>query len=545
MTAAARLLDALASAGVRHLFGNPGSTELPLVEALGAQDAVRFVLGPTEAAVMGMADGYAQAGRRLGVVNVHVQPGMANALSGVLNAARARVPLLVTVGQQVQAMLPGAPFLGGDVLTMTGGLVKGAWEVARARDLDGVLADAVRLALTPPWGPVVVSLPLDVQAAPAPAGPLPVLPVAPLAAPPPDPVTLARAAAVLAGAARPVVIAGDGVDHARAGDAVMALAERLGAPVWSEPQPARVPVDTAHPHWRGALPPFAEAMRGALAAHDVVLALGMPVFRLFGWSPGPPLPDGARLVHLDPDPDEVGRMITPEIGLVGDVGEGVRALAAALGPGRGPVLDPLAGRPPPAPAEVVSPAHFSHAVQAALRPDDLLVDECVTTTRPMRAPLRGRAPGSWLAHRGSALGWGLPAAVGAGLAAPGRRVMCLHGDGSVLFGLPALWTAAHEGVPVALVVADNGGYEILRAGMEGLTGRAEGPWPGLALTAPRIDLEALARGFGASAARVGRPADLPLALDDLWRRTADGPAVLVVDVAGRTAPVGGAFPFTP
>jgi thiamine pyrophosphate-dependent acetolactate synthase large subunit-like protein len=143
-----------------------------------------------------------------------------------------------------------------------------------------------------------------------------------------------------------------------------------------------------------------------------------------------------------------------------------------------------------------------------------------------------------MAHRGSALGWGLPAAVGAKIAAPSRRVMAIQGDGSLLFGVSALWTAAHRGLGLALVVADNGGYEILRAGLEGLTGRPEGAWPGIALREPRLDIAAICGGFGATAARADHPAELREALADLWERAADGPAVLVVGVEGRAAPVG-------
>jgi benzoylformate decarboxylase len=186
----------------------------------------------------------------------------------------------------------------------------------------------------------------------------------------------------------------------------------------------------------------------------------------------------------------------------------------------------------------VSPGAFATAVAGALGPDDLVVDEALTSARGLRAVVPPRRTGTWLAHRGSALGWGLPAAVGAALADRGRRVMALQGDGSLLFGVHALWTAAHERLPLALVVADNGGYEILRAGLEGMTGRPEGDWPGLRLDAPRLDVAAVCAGFGADTARVDDPAALPAALDDLWARAAEGPAVLVVGVAGRTAPVG-------
>ncbi len=166
------------------------------------------------------------------------------------------------------------------------------------------------------------------------------------------------------------------------------------------------------------------------------------------------------------------------------------------------------------------------------------MDEALTAGRGLRAAVSRRTAATWMAHRGSALGWGLPAAVGAKIADPARRVMALQGDGSLLFGVSALWTAAHRGLGLALVVADNGGYEILRAGLEGLTGRPEGAWPGIALREPRLDIAAICGGFGATAARVDHPGELREALADLWRRAAEGPAVLVVGVAGRAAPVG-------
>ncbi len=167
-----------------------------------------------------------------------------------------------------------------------------------------------------------------------------------------------------------------------------------------------------------------------------------------------------------------------------------------------------------------------------------MVDEALTSGRWLRTALGRRDPTNWLAHRGSALGWGLPAAVGAKLADPDRRVMCVHGDGSFLFGVHALWTAARERLGVAVVVADNGGYEILRAGLEGLTGRPEGGWPGLAIADPPLDLVAISRGFGANAERVEHRDQLGDALRDLWRRAEGGPAVLVVPVTGRTPAVG-------
>ncbi len=345
--------------------------------------------------------------------------------------------------------------------------------------------------------------------------------------------------------------------HAGAGAHLARLADRLGAPVHGEPTPASVPLATDHPLWRGPLPPFAAAISPLLSPHDVVLAVGMPVFRLFGSSPGPALPPSARLVHLEVDPHEIGKVHAPAVGLVGDVAAGLRGLlerlgepapgiaerraraVAATGDARRAARARLARD---AAAGHVTPSAFARAIGGALGPRDLLVDEALTAGRGLRAAVSRRTPATWLAHRGSALGWGLPAAVGAMLADRSRRVMAVQGDGSLLFGVSALWTAANQGLGTALVVADNGGYEILRAGLEGMTGRPEGAWPGISLREPGLDLAAICRGYGASAVRVDQPSDLREALTDLWRRTADGPAVLVVGVEGRTAPVG--YPIT-
>jgi len=323
--------------------------------------------------------------------------------------------------------------------------------------------------------------------------------------------------------------------------------------------PATVPLPTDHPLWRGPLPAFAAEIAPRLERHDVVLAVGMPVFRLFGDSEGPALPPETALLHLEVDPGEVGKVHAPAVGLVGDLGAGLDGLARRLGPAPPEARDRRAletaraaearrrARDAIARADAgerVRPAAFARAVAAAAGPRDLVVDESLTAGRALRAVVSRRTPRTWLAHRGSALGWGLPAAVGAAIAEPGRRVLALQGDGGLLFGVPALWTAAHEGVRgLGLVVADNGGYEILRAGLEGLTGRAEGDWPGIALDAPRLDVAAVCRGYGASAARVELRADLPDAMRDLWRRAEDGPAVLVVAVEGRTPPVG--YPVSP
>ena len=548
------LIAALAAEGVRVVFGNPGSTELPLLDAFGRQDRVRYVLGLHEMSVLGMADGYSQSTGQLAVVNVHVQPGIANALAGLLNAARARVPLLVTVGQQVTGMLDEQPFLGGDVLSPAAPFAKGLWEPRRVADLPGVLTRAIRLARTPPYGPVVVSLPMDVLVTAAPAAAYVSAGWGRAAAP--DAPEIAALALRLRQADAPVLLVGDGVAHAGVADRVVTLAERLGAPMLGEPWASRVAVHANHPLWAGPLPIFGSQIRERLAEYDLAVAIGMPTFRLFGSSPGPTHDLATELVVLDEGPADSSAGVDPVQAIEADLVLALDVLIADLGPpewrararrarsvASRAAARRTARRAVPSDGTGITPARFARAVAGVVGPSDILVDESLTAGRALRTLLGARAPGSWYAHRGSALGWALPAAVGIALAHPERRVVCTHGDGSVLFGIHALWTAARLGLGLAVIVADNGGYEILRAGMEGMTGRPAGNWPGLAIEGPGLDLVQIARGFGASAAAVSDPAALRSALVELMARSAHGPAVLVVRVTGTTPAVG--YPIAP
>jgi benzoylformate decarboxylase len=549
------LIAALAAEGVAIVFGNPGSTELPLVDAFARQNRVRYVLGLHETSVMGMADGYAQSTGAMAVVNVHVQPGIANSLAGLINAARARVPVLVTVGQQVTGMLNEQPFLGGDVLSPAAPFAKGLWEPRRVDDLPWVLARAIRLARTPPYGPVVVSLPMDVLVSDAPD--VAHTPVGWGRAPAPDAPEIAALAARLRAAEYPVVLVGDGVAHAGVARQVAALAERLGAPMLGEPWASRVSVHANHPLWSGPLPIFGAEIRERLGANDLAIAIGMPTFRLFGSSPGPTLDAATALVVVDEGPPELSAGVDPIQAIEADLVLTTDALVAALGPPDRRALarrDAVVARRaaarraqrravPVAHGPGITPAGFARGLAGVIGPRDIVVDESLTAGRALRTLLGARAPGSWYAHRGSALGWGLPAAVGMAIAHPERRVVCTHGDGSLLFGIHALWTAARLGVRLAVIVADNGGYEILRAGMEGMTGHPEGDWPGLAIRDPGLDIAQIARGFGVSADAVTDASELAGALGRVMARAATGPAVLVVRIVGTTPAIG--YPIAP
>lgn len=536
-TVADRLLDALAAHRVTHLFGNPGSTELPLIDALSRHGGVRYVQGLHEAAVVGMADGWAQATGRMAAVNLHVTSGVATGLAALMNARRARVPMLVIVGTQHTALRHADPFLGGDAVAMARPVVAHAEEVDSAAEVPDALARCVARARAAPAGPVVLAVPSDVQAQPsAPLGPASAPHHAPAAL---DADAVRRAAGLLAGARSPCIVAGDGVAHHDAGPAVAGLAERLGAPLYGEPHGARAPVPWDHPLWGGHLPPLGADIRAALDGHDVVLALGCPVFRVFGPSPGPLMGPGTRLVHVDVDADGLGRVVEPAVAIHADPAAFLAAVDALVpeprdAPARRRHTEAAidarraaAARDPQPAAAGITPHRLAVAVAGSHRPGDLLVDESLTSGRALRR-LPFARPGEFLGHRGSALGWGLPAAVGAAIASPGRYCLALQGDGGLVFGAPALWTAAAAGARVGLVVADNGGYRILRDQLRAATG-TPGPWPGL--TTAGLDVAGLCASFGADVATVEDHAHLAGCLEGLRERAVSGPAALVVRMA--------------
>jgi benzoylformate decarboxylase len=386
------------------------------------------------------------------------------------------------------------------------------------------------VALTPPTGPVFLALPLDVQSARAEG-----LDLSPPHVPDrrtrPPLAALQKAAAVLAGARAPVILAGSRVAEAGAFRELAAVAERLGAPVFSEAATShgRLPLATDHPLYAGPLPLWSPQVRDRLAGHDVILAVGLNLLRLYiHQEPERPLPDDARLIHLDNVPWEVGKNYPVEIGLVGDPQSGLAELDALLAARPGP--------PPSAAARERLQRHATarRAEQAALRSaidrqdrdrpmpplalmgalvrampaNALVVEEAVTTHQNVLERLGAlKDPAAWFAHRGWALGWGLGCALGVKLARPDRPVLGLIGDGATMYGLQALWTAAHHRIGAVFVICNNAQYKILKdcAALLPLPEMARGNHLAMDLVRPAIDFVGLARSLGVEAHRVEGP----------------------------------------
>ncbi len=326
MRPADALLHVLRDEGVTKVFGNPGTTELPLVDALVDADGVDYVLGVHEGSVVAMADGYARATGRPAFVSLHVAAGLANGLIGLLNASRSRTPLVVVAGQQDRRHLVQDPMLSGDLVGLARSAVKQVFDVRHAHDLPLLLRRAFALAVQPPAGPVFLSVPMDLLAEDVQVE----MPARSVIAAQGPASRLDEAVALLKGARDPVIVAGDGVGRDGAVAELVRLAEALGAEVFHQPMADGVDFPTTHPLHAGGLPPSHAGIREALSGHDLVFVVGCHAFTPHHYTPGSPIPDGTRVLQLDPDPAELGRNFAVELGLTGAIRSTVDELAHRL-----------------------------------------------------------------------------------------------------------------------------------------------------------------------------------------------------------------------
>lgn len=546
MRAAAVLMEILKSSGVRHLFGNPGTTELTFLDAL-PDSGLEYVVALQEATVVAAADGYAQASGRVGVANVHVAPGVANGLSILHNAARARTPLLLTAGQQDTRFLMHDPILAGDLVQLTEQLTKWSYEVRRADEAPSALRRALKLAVTPPTGPVFLSLPMDLMAEVVDDGGAAAPTLA--ARVRPEAAALDRAAEILGASRAPVIIAGDGVARADALSELVELAELIGARVHGEPVFRRTSFPGDHALWRGGLFPAPAAIHKALESADAALIVGATVFTWFLHSPGEPFPRGVPVVQIDDDAREIGRSHTATLGIVADPRTALAELTAALRAKQSAAAreaaaarvrelraaraeqtarihaaaDAASDRVP------ISQAHLMRTLASVAPRDVALVDESATSLPYVLRYLPFATPGSFFGSKTGTLGWAMGAALGVQLATPGRAVVATIGDGSVMYSPQALWTAARYRLPVTYVVPNNASYAILKSGMLtlGLDSAKRDIYPGMDLVDPEIDYLGLARSLGVRAERV----EAPDVLGDVLRACIAHPGPALVDVA--------------
>ncbi|EYT81587.1 thiamine pyrophosphate-binding protein [Streptomyces sp. Tu 6176] len=547
--AKAALFEQLAADGISHMFGNPGTVEQGFLDELERHD-LTYVLALHEGAAVGMADGYARAGRRPALVQLHSGVGLGNGIGMLYQARRGGSPLVVLVGEAGIRYDAMDGQMAADLVAMARPVTKYATRVTDVRSTLRVLRRAVKTAMTPPLGPVVVVLPADIM------DELTSEPAVPTSVPDtrsvPAPQAVREAARLLGPARNPLILMGDGVAASGAQRELTDVAERLGAPVWGV-NCSEVNFDTTHPLYGGQTGHmFGRDSAKVVAGADAVLIVGTYVFPEVFPDLDSPFDPGARIVHIDLDAYEIAKNFPVDLGLVADPRLALAALAAELGPDgpagpdsadraarlpeRARTRTPASAAPAPAPAPEADASLMDVFARtlAARAPEGLTVfDEALTASGPLARHLPPREPGRFFQTRGGSLGVGIPGALGIKLARPELPVIAFTGDGGSMYTIQALWTAAREDIDAKFVICNNGRYRLLDLNIAqywGELGIAPHDAPGsFDLTRPDIGFADLARALGVPARRVEKADEVASAIEEMWAHQGPYLIDLVID----------------
>lgn len=526
-TGANILLDVLESEGGEYVFGNPGTTELPLIDALVDRPHLHYVLGLQEATVVAMADGYAQASGKPGFVNLHTAGGLGHGLGNLLNAYTSGTPLVVTAGQQDSRHAITDPLLQGDLVSIARPACKWAAEITSPDQIPVLMHRAFQDSQATPRGPVFLSLPMDVMEERSTirvpqtshvdrrpvAGSLPELAV--------------ELTAVNPG--KVAIIAGDEISQNDAYKEVVHLAELLAAPVFGSSWPAHIPFPTSHYLWHGNLPTRAVGIAEAMQGFDCVFALGGKSFITILYSEASALPEACELFQLSVDGRDLGRTFRSKLSMVGDIELSLKVLneliekrlaprAAEFDAARNAARQAYTARKlalNERAAALADEPEIHPLVAARALADSIgatpIVDEAIATASHLRSFLHNGSTRQYSFLRGGALGWGMPAAVGFSLGLGRQPVVSLVGDGAAMYSPQALWTAANEDLPVTFIVINNREYNVLKNFMRSqphYLSAQTGQFIGMDITTPAVDFIALAASMGVPGQRITRAVNI-------------------------------------
>ena len=511
------LLEILRSEGVRLIFGNPGTTELPLIDALVVNPDFRYVWGLQESTAVGMADGYAQASGKPAFVNLHTSGGLGHGMGAIMNSKIARVPMVVTAGQQDLRHILADPLLAADLVGMAGPVAKWCFEPNSLDDLPLILRRAFNSSMSPPRGPVFLSLPMNILDE---IGSPPVLP--------PSRIELSSVGTGVKELAsgllrferhRTVIVAGNDIAESGLGNAIARVARLIGAPVYGASWSSVNNYPSIDSFWRGSLPTTANGISEILSRYDCMLGLGGKSLVSIVYTMRDPIPDSIEFYHISEDANDLGYNDAPKLGIFGNVRVTLEALADELEPKVPPAAvkhnieeaqqqkeilwRELMERADAAVRndEKIEPIVAAREVLRPLPDGFLLVDEAPCANLFTQSMHRSTAGRQFFHNRGGALGWGMPAAIGVSLAHDHAPVICIVGDGSAMYSPQALWSAVHEEVPVIFVVLNNLEYGILKNFMldQPQYNAKEHGFLAMDICHPKIDFQSLARSMGLEA----------------------------------------------
>ncbi len=548
------LMESLRANGVERIFGNPGTTESPLLDSLQSYPEIEYVVALHEGIAVGAASFYAQASGKTPLVNLHVAPGLGNGIGMIYGALKANSPMVVTAGQQDTRLRLREPVLGHDLAAMAAPVTKWSVQVERADEMAAIMRRAFKIANEAPAGPVFVALPINVmeqETANTAAASKQIF-----SAPRPDADGIAAMAQQIQGATNPVIVVSDDVARAGATDDLVALAEAMGAGVWFEAIRHHSAFPNRHPNAKGILPVDAGAIRNALGNADLVLLIGGPFFEEVWFAPGAPFPDGAVVLQIEEAAKRLAYNHALDGGLVGHLPSALRALGGKL-------TDSLADGSYPAAATARNEAHAGHSAEASAAyqargqrawdrnpmsmprvmaeiaagtPDNaIVVEEAITAGLDLARAFNFAKPGDYYSGRGGGIGQGLAGAIGAKVAQPGRPLLAVSGDGSAMYSIQALWSAAHHDLDIVFVILVNREYRILKHNMDTYRQRFDASsnqdYPEMNLDTPALDFVTMAKGMGVPGTTVSDPAEVAPTLKEAFATA--GPRLIAINIEGK------------
>ena len=541
------LMQTLVNHGVDRIFGNPGTTESPLLDSLLDYPSLQYIVHLHEGVAVGSANFYAQASGKTAFVNLHVAPGLGNAIGMIYGALKNNSPMVVTAGQQDTRARLRDPVLGHDLAAIAAPVTKWSVQVERADELGPILQRAFKIANEAPAGPVFVALPINVmeQETDIPPG----TPATVFTASRPDPAGIAAMAKLIAAAKNPAIVAGDDVARAGADKTLVKLAEKAGASVWFEGLRGQNSFPTDHPAYRGTLGFDAPGVAKQFADNDLVLMVGGPFFEEVWYAPGSPFPAGCKVLQIEASPARLAYNFAVDAGVVADVGAALAALEAAL-----PKIDGADKRNEAMKAQKdsedaaqkarvekawartpTSMARCMAEIKAGSPKDVVVVDETITANLDLFKTFTFKGPGDYYSGRGGGIGQGVAGAIGVAVAQTKRPILCLSGDGSSMYSIQALWTAAHHDLPIVFVILANREYRVLKHNIDAYRARfdvkSNKPYAHMDLTGPVLGFVDLAKGMGIAGTHVTKADDIQAAVAAAF--ASGKPHLLEIEIEGK------------
>jgi benzoylformate decarboxylase len=549
MSGKVALMESLRAEGVRYIFGNPGTSEAPIMSALEDYPELEYVLTVQEGVAMGMADGYARRTGEPAFINLHIHTGLANGISLLSDSFSAGTPLVLTSGNMdARKLSEGRP----DLLQMVEANTKWSAEVTHAGQMASVMRRAFTEARTTPTGPVFVGFAANALEEIAEQQIFPS--TTPRIANQPSPSVITEIADLLTDSERPLMLVGERVSQFGATAAAVAVAEQIGAHVYSTGY-TQVVFPTSHPQYMGMMSMRSPAIRDQVRRADVVLSVGTRGFADLFQSDSAPLAEDTKLIHIDSNAEELGRFLRTELAVLSSplgalqelskelennapapfteaAKQRSQSIGALTKAARDSFLEDMRRDDDTTP---MSPARMMYELSRAWPENAIMVDDSISSRVALYSAFQFNEPGDVEGLWGSAIGWGMGAAMGVKMGSPHRPVIALMGDGTAMMTVQALWTAASRNIPVVFVICNNSMYRVLRVNMnvylDQVTEQPDKPREYLGTGFdPTFDFAAIANAFGVQSNRIEDPADIVLALQTAV--AANAPYVLDIAIDG-------------